>query len=71
MIQVLWALTVLVLVTVLFGLILALPVMLLWDALMPTIFGLGTITWLQAWGLLVLCGLLFKNTSSSRGSNKS
>jgi hypothetical protein len=69
MIQVLWALTVLVFVTVLFGLILALPVMLLWDALMPALFGLGTITWLQAWGLLILCGLLFKNTSSS--SNKS
>jgi hypothetical protein len=73
MIQVLWALTVLVLVPVLFGMILALPVMLLWDALMPTVFGLGTITWLQAWGLLVLCGLLFRNTSrnTSSSSNKS
>ena len=49
------------------GLIFALPVMLLWDWLMPALFGLGTITWLQAWGLLVLCGMLFK-TSGSSGS---
>jgi hypothetical protein len=37
------------------------PVMLLWDWLMPTIFGLPEITWFQAWGLLLLCGLLFKS----------
>ena len=39
----------------------SLPVMLLWDWLMPTIFGLKEITWFQAWGLLFLCGLLFKS----------
>jgi hypothetical protein len=38
----------------------SLPVMLLWDWLMPEIFGLKEITWLQAWGLSVLCGFLFK-----------
>lgn len=43
--------------------LMSLPVMLLWDWLMPTIFGLPTITWLQAWGLLFLSGLLFKNHS--------
>lgn len=43
----------------------ALPVMLLWDWLMPTLFGLTEITWPQAWGLLVLSGFLFKNTSST------
>ena len=41
----------------------SLPVMLLWDWLMPTIFGLGEITWFQAWGLMFLCGLLFKSNT--------
>lgn len=41
--------------------IMSLPVMLLWDWLMPGIFGLREITWFEAWGLLFLCGLLFKN----------
>lgn len=41
--------------------LLALPVMLLWDAVIPAIFGLPEITWLQAWGLSLLCGLLFKS----------
>lgn len=41
--------------------LLSLPVMLLWDWLMPVIFGLPEITWLQAWGLLFLCGLLFRS----------
>lgn len=43
------------------GLLVSLPVMLLWDWLMPLMFGLPTITWLQSWGLLVLSGLLFKS----------
>lgn len=41
--------------------LMSLPVMLLWDWLMPGIFGLRTITWFEAWGLLFLCGLLFKS----------
>ena len=45
--------------------LLSLPVMLLWDAVMPSIFpGLHEITWLQAWGLSLLCGLLFKSHNS-------
>lgn len=35
-------------------------VMLLWNWLMPPIFGLTTITFWQAWGLVVLTHLLFK-----------
>ena len=35
-------------------------VMLLWNWLMPSIFGVGTITFWQAWGLVVLAHLLFK-----------
>ena len=34
--------------------------MLLWNWLMPEIFGLPSITYWQALGLLVLCHLLFK-----------
>ena len=42
--------------------LLSLPVMLLWDAVIPGIFpGLHEITWFQAWGLSLLCGLLFKS----------
>lgn len=41
--------------------IMSLPVMLLWDWLMPSIFGLRSITWFEAWGLMFLCGLLFKS----------
>ena len=46
--------------------LISLPVMLLWDWLMPTIFGLPEITWFQAWGLLFLCGLLFKSNITTK-----
>lgn len=39
----------------------ALPVMWLWDWLMPTIFGLPEITWAQSLGLMLLCHALFKS----------
>lgn len=43
------------------GLIVSLPVMLLWNyCLVGAISGINEITWLQAWGILVLFGLLFK-----------
>jgi hypothetical protein len=45
--------------------VLSLPVMLLWDAVVPAIFNLPEITWLQAWGLSLLCGLLFKSHISN------
>jgi hypothetical protein len=47
------------------SLLYAVPVMLLWDWLMPTIFGLKEITLFQAWGLSALCGLLFKSHTSN------
>jgi hypothetical protein len=55
--------TIVAAIAVLIGLslIMALPTMWLWDWLMPTIFGLKEITLFQAWGLLFLCGLLFKS----------
>jgi len=47
------------------ALIASLPVMWLWDWLMPEIFGLKEITWLQALGISVLCSLLFKSSTSN------
>ncbi len=41
-----------------FGLI----VMLLWNWLMPNIFSLPEITYIQAWGLVLLSHILFKST---------
>lgn len=52
---------------VVLGLILSLPVMWLWNAcLVAAIPGIKEIGWLQAWGLLVLFGLLFKSNTSQR-----
>lgn len=45
--------------------VLAIPVLLLWNWLMPTIFGLTTITLGQAWGISTLCGILFRQDSSN------
>ena len=51
---------------VFFGLLFSLPVMWLWNAaLVPAIPGLVQIGWLQAWGILILCGLLFKPSVSN------
>jgi hypothetical protein len=41
----------------------AVPVMLLWDYLMPTMLKLPTITYLQAWALMLLTALLFHPTT--------
>lgn len=38
------------------------PTMLLWNWLMPTLFGLVKINWLQALGLNILSGILFRNS---------
>jgi hypothetical protein len=48
------------------GVVIAYPLMLLWNGLIPAIFGLKTITFLEALGLYLLCGILFKNPSSSK-----
>lgn len=54
-------------VVIFFGLLFSLPVMWLWNAcLIPATTGLHEIGWLQAWGILILCGLLFKHNTSSK-----
>jgi hypothetical protein len=53
-------------VTAILYFLFAFPVMWLWNWLMPTIFGLPVIGVLQAWGLMVLSGLLLKSTSTTK-----
>lgn len=51
------------------GAILAVPVMLLWNGVMPNLFPPGIvkpIDFWNAWGLMILCGLLFKSSVSSK-----
>jgi hypothetical protein len=46
-------------------------VMLLWNWLMPEIFGLKQLNYWQAWGLLVLSWILFKGFGSSSSTSSS
>ena len=47
---------------VFWAVLIALPVMWLWDYVMPALFGLKEITFLQALCLSFLCSLLFKSS---------
>ena len=50
-----------------FGLLFSLPVMWLWNGcLIAAIPGVKTIGWLQAWGIMILCGLLFKSSVTTK-----
>ena len=56
-----------VVLVVVLGLLLSLPIWLLWnDCLVSAIDGVHEITWLQAWGLNILCTSLFKSTTSTK-----
>lgn len=44
-------------------LILALPLMWLWNAIIPQLLSLPTITYWQACGLFLICDILFKGSS--------
>lgn len=49
------------------GLLLSIPTWLLWNGcLVPAVEGLKEISWLQAWGIQVLCTGLFKETVSKK-----
>lgn len=46
------------------SLLYSLPVMWLWNwCFVPAVSGVHEIGWLQAWGIMFLCGLLFKPIS--------
>jgi hypothetical protein len=52
-------------IVVLISLFMAWPVMLLWNWLIPSIFGLKFLSFWEAWGIMFLSSLLFKSSSSS------
>lgn len=58
--EILLALVVFLAALLFFSMIMAFPVMWLWNWLMPVIFGLPTLTFWQSLGLLTLCSFLFK-----------
>ncbi|HUI71672.1 MAG TPA: hypothetical protein VL354_14215 [Spirochaetia bacterium] len=45
-------------------------VMALWNWLMPDLFGLKRLDYWKAWGLLVLCWLLFKHVGTGNQNNR-
>lgn len=50
---------------IILGLVMSWPVMMLWNGcLVDAVSGVKEIGWLQAWGILVLCGMLFKTSVS-------
>lgn len=52
-----------VVAAILISFLLSWPVMMLWnEALVGAINGINQITWLQAWGINMLCAILFKTT---------
>jgi hypothetical protein len=49
----------------LFSFLLSWPVYMLWNGcLVDAVTGVKEVSWLQAWGLNILCGMLFKTTVS-------
>ena len=47
--------------------LLSFPVLLLWNGcLVGAVSGVHEITWLQAWGINVLCGFLFQSSISTK-----
>jgi hypothetical protein len=48
---------------VIFGLLLAYPLMILWNEIVPAVFGLKAITYWNAFGLYILAILLFNSPS--------
>lgn len=45
------------------------PIYMLWNScLVGAVAGVAEVTWLQAWGLSVLCGLLFKSTVTGKST---
>lgn len=55
-----------VMLGIVFAVVLALPTMVLWNALIPTIFGLPSISIWQALGLCLLTRFLFGTSTSSQ-----
>ena len=55
--------------SLLLGALLVLPIMWLWNWLVPELFNGPTITFWQSAGLFVLCNILFKSSASYNSKN--
>ncbi len=54
-----------ILLIIALGLLLALPLMYIWNGcLVPAVEGVHEVGWVQMWGLVILIGTLFKSTSN-------
>ena len=54
-------------IVVVLGLLFSYPVMLLWNGcLVPAVDGVKEIGWLQAWGIMILTGILFKTSVTKK-----
>ena len=53
-----------IILTVGVGLLIAFPVMWLWNYVIPDVFGLSTIVFWQAFALYTLSSILFKDTAT-------
>lgn len=62
--KIIGAISVVILTIAVIGLFATLPVMWLWNWLMPEIFNLTEITFWQALGLVILSSLLFKSSNT-------
>lgn len=58
-----------IIVGILFAFLFGWLVMLLWNWIMPAVFGLGTLTFWQAWGLVILTHILFKCGAGHHGGH--
>jgi hypothetical protein len=55
----------LILAVFLIGLLISYPFMMLWNyCLVPAVTVLTEVTWLQAFGILVACGFMFKENAA-------
>lgn len=65
--EVIGTVVVAIVVVIILGLIISYPVMLLWNGcLVGAVAGVNPITWMQAWGILILSGFLFKSVVSQK-----
>lgn len=56
-------------ILLLFGFIYSAIIMWIWNAVIVALFGLPFISYWQAFGLYILCNILFKNTTNVRSED--
>ena len=65
-VEILGASVLVVITVILLSALFAWPVMVLWNAcLAPTVAGIKAVDFWAAWGIMILCNLLFKPNGSS------